>query len=473
MAGVKQPDDKSHFILPDLGEGVHEAELIKWRVNVGDAVKEHQTIAEMETDKAVVEVPTPWTGVISELCGNAGDIINVGSVLVRYKVGGAAPTPAPAPRVTAPVAAAPAPKPKAAAKEEEREDAGTVVGSMSGSLGVPSRFARKVEHESSAGTAGKSLATPAVRRIARDLGVDIQSVNGTGRGGRVTATDVESASKGGREVASETAASRVQLAQPVAQAAEVMEAPATIESRPVAPMVAMPTVNTDGIKQRIPFRGVRRKIAQALDLSVKTAVHFTVVDTADVTALDRKRKEYAAILGTKLSMLPFIMLAVTKALKKHPALNANVDDAKEEILWKEPVHLGCAVDTDHGLMVPVIRNAERCSVGELANAVRGLAKACKERTVAREDLIGGTFTISNVGSYGGTFATPIINYPEVAILAAGKAKEQVLTKNGAFYAGLVLPLSLSCDHRVVDGAEGARFLNTVVELLENPDRLLG
>ena len=471
MAGVKQPDDKSHFILPDLGEGVHEAELIKWRVNVGDAVKEHQTIAEMETDKAVVEVPTPWTGVISELCGNAGDIINVGSVLVRYKVGGAAPAPAPAPRVAAPVAAAPAPK--AAAKEEEREDAGTVVGSMSGSLGVPSRFARKVEHEASAGTAGKSLATPAVRRIARDLGVDIQSVNGTGRGGRVTATDVESASKGGREVATETAASRVQLAQPVAQATEVMEAPATIESRPVAPMVAMPTVNTDGIKQRIPFRGVRRKIAQALDLSVKTAVHFTVVDTADVTALDRKRKEYAAILGTKLSMLPFIMLAVTKALKKHPALNANVDDAKEEILWKEPVHLGCAVDTDHGLMVPVIRNAERCSVGELANAVRGLAKACKERTVAREDLIGGTFTISNVGSYGGTFATPIINYPEVAILAAGKAKEQVLTKNGAFYAGLVLPLSLSCDHRVVDGAEGARFLNTVVELLENPDRLLG
>ena len=471
MAGVKQPDDKSHFILPDLGEGVHEAELIKWRVNVGDAVKEHQTIAEMETDKAVVEVPTPWTGVISELCGNAGDIINVGSVLVRYKVGGAAPAPAPAPRVAAPVAAAPAPK--AAAKEEEREDAGTVVGSMSGSLGVPSGFARKVEHESSAGTAGKSLATPAVRRIARDLGVDIQSVNGTGRGGRVTATDVESASKGGREVATETAASRVQLAQPVAQATEVMEAPATIESRPVAPMVAMPTVNTDGIKQRITFRGVRRKIAQALDLSVKTAVHFTVVDTADVTALDRKRKEYAAILGTKLSMLPFIMLAVTKALKKHPALNANVDDAKEEILWKEPVHLGCAVDTDHGLMVPVIRNAERCSVGELANAVRGLAKACKERTVAREDLIGGTFTISNVGSDGGTFATPIINYPEVAILAAGKAKEQVLTKNGAFYAGLVLPLSLSCDHRVVDGAEGARFLNTVVELLENPDRLLG
>ena len=473
MAGVKQPDDRSHFILPDLGEGVHEAELIKWRVNEGDAVKEHQTIAEMETDKAVVEVPSPWTGVISQLCGKAGDIIIVGSVLVRYKVGGAAPAaakiaaPAPVAKAAAP-ARAEAPAPKA----ESNEDAGTVVGSVSGTLGVPSRFARKPEHEAASHGASKSLATPAVRRIARDLGVDIQSVHGTGRGGRVTAGDVESASRGGREVAAETAASRVQLAQPVSHA-PVVETPATIAAPVTAPLATLPAVSQEGIKERIPFRGVRRKIAQALDLSVKTAVHFTVVDQADITALDRKRKEYAAILGTRLSMLPFIMLAVTKALKKHSALNANVDDSKDEILLKEPVHLGCAVDTDHGLMVPVIRNAERASVGELAAAVRTLAKACKERSIAREDLVGGTFTISNVGSYGGMFATPIINYPEVAILAAGKAKEQVLTKNGAFYAGLVLPMSLSCDHRVVDGAEGARFLNTVVELLESPERLLG
>ena len=470
MAGVKQPDDRSHFILPDLGEGVHEAELIKWRVNEGDAVKEHQTIAEMETDKAVVEVPSPWTGVISQLCGKAGDIINVGSVLVRYKVGGASP--APAAKVAAPARVeAPAAK-SAAPKADSNEDAGTVVGSVSGTLGVPSRFARKPEHETASQSSAKSLATPAVRRIARDLGVDIQRVHGTGRGGRVTAGDVESASRGGREVAAETAASRVQLAQPVAQA-PASDTPATISSPVTAPLATLPAVSQDGIKERIPFRGVRRKIAQALDLSVKTAVHFTVVDQADVTALDRKRSEYAAILGTKLSMLPFIMLAVTKALRKHPSLNANVDDSKDEILVKEPVHLGCAVDTDHGLMVPVIRNAERASVGELAAAVRSLAKACKERTIAREDLVGGTFTISNVGSYGGMFATPIINYPEVAILAAGKAKEQVLTKNGAFYAGLVLPMSLSCDHRVVDGAEGARFLNSVVELLERPDLLLG
>jgi pyruvate dehydrogenase E2 component (dihydrolipoamide acetyltransferase) len=164
---------------------------------------------------------------------------------------------------------------------------------------------------------------------------------------------------------------------------------------------------------------------------------------------------------------------VTKALKKHPTVNCNVDDAKEEILIKSVVNLGCAVDTDHGLMVPVIHNADHLSIVQLADAVKDLAAKCHNRTVAREQLSGGTFTISNVGSYGGMFATPIINYPEIAILAAGRAKEKVLVKHGQFYAGHVLPLSLSCDHRVIDGAEGARFLNTVVKLLEDPASLVG
>ena len=458
MAGVKQPHDRSHFILPDLGEGVHEAELIKWRVSVGDTVKEHQTIAEMETDKALVEVPSPWNGVISELCGNDGDVILVGSVLVRYKVGAAAP-------VAKIVSEAPP-----AVSESVSEDAGTVVGSMSGSLGVPSRFERKAEHESLTRPATKALATPAVRRIATDLGVDIKTVRGTGRGGRVTAMDIESASKVVRDVAAETTASRIQIAQSVSPSVVVQ--PPEVGEPVVSPVIAMPQISNEGISRRIPIRGIRRKIAQALDLSVKTAVHFTVVDEADVTALDKKRKEYSSVLGAKLSLLPFLMRAATKALRKHPALNANVDDVRGEILWKEPVNLGCAVDTDNGLMVPVIRDAGRLSVGELAAAVRLLALACRDRTIARESLMGGTFTISNVGSYGGTFATPILNYPEVGILAVGRVKERVLTKNGAFYAGYVLPLSLSCDHRVVDGAEGTRFLNTLVGLLESPDQLL-
>jgi pyruvate dehydrogenase E2 component (dihydrolipoamide acetyltransferase) len=228
----------------------------------------------------------------------------------------------------------------------------------------------------------------------------------------------------------------------------------------------------NGIAQRVPFRGIRRKIAQALDQSVRTAVHFTVVDEADVTLLDRKRREYASVLGRKLSLLPFIMTAVCKALRQHPALNANVDDAHEEILLKSVINLGCAVDTDHGLMVPVIRDADRLSIVQLSDAVKDVAARCHNRTIPREELTGGTFTISNVGSYGGMFATPIINYPEVGILAAGRAAERVLVRDGAFYAGMVLPLSLSCDHRVVDGAEGARFLNTVVRLLEKPEMLI-
>jgi pyruvate dehydrogenase E2 component (dihydrolipoamide acetyltransferase) len=231
-------------------------------------------------------------------------------------------------------------------------------------------------------------------------------------------------------------------------------------------------IDQNDVAQRVPFRGVRRKIAEALSRSVQTAVHFTVVDEADVTALDAKRREYSKVVGDKLSMLPFIMKAVCRGLKAHPSLNAIVDDAKGEIILKGAVNLGCAVDTDAGLMVPVIRNAGALAPVQLGQAVKTLAAKCKDRTISREESLGGTFTISNVGSYGGMFATPVINYPEVAILAAGRAKERVCVKDGKFYAGLVLPLSLSCDHRVVDGAEGARFLNTVVRLLEDPDTLL-
>jgi pyruvate dehydrogenase E2 component (dihydrolipoamide acetyltransferase) len=235
----------------------------------------------------------------------------------------------------------------------------------------------------------------------------------------------------------------------------------------------LPTVSQSDVAEAIPFRGVRRKIANALEQSIKTAVHFTVVDESDVTALDQKRSEYATVLGQKLSFLPFVMMAVCKALKQHPALNANVDDANEQILRREHVNLGCAVDTEHGLMVPVLHHAETLSILDLASGVAQIARGCKDRSIDRERLQGGTFTISNVGSYGGMFATPIINYPEVGILAIGRAKERVLAQDGRMYVGRVMPLSLSCDHRVVDGAEGARFLNTIVGLLENPTHLIG
>ncbi|MEM7229485.1 MAG: dihydrolipoamide acetyltransferase family protein [Planctomycetota bacterium] len=431
---TKQPADKSHFILPDLGEGVHEAELIRWRVKPGEAVDEHQTLAEMETDKALVEVPSPWQGVVKELRGSEGEIINVGAILVTYDIGDSGSS---APTDDAGEAAS-----------EEREDAGTVVGSVDATLAVPTSFARSGSDSNGTMTVSRALATPAVRRIARELGIDINRVQGTGRGGRVTASDVQSFAGGGTAVATSAPA-----------------APAPMTFAPV-------NIPADGIAERIPFRGVRRKIAESLDRSVKTAVHFTVVDEADVTALDRKRKEYAKVTGRKISFLPFVMAAICKGLRLHPSLNANVDDANAEILQKAVINLGCAVDTDHGLMVPVIDNADQLSLMQLGDTVGEMASACRNRTIDRDRLTGGTFTISNVGSYGGLFATPIINYPEVAILAAGRVREQVMTKDGAFYAGKSMPLSLSCDHRVVDGAEGARFLNTVVRLLESPESIV-
>ena len=454
MAGVTQPKDQSHFILPDLGEGVHEAELIKWRGSVGDNIKEHETLAEMETDKALVEVPSPWTGVVSELCGSEGEIINVGNILVKYDIGGAG-TAAPAESKASSDAGS-----GASAKSED-QDAGTVVGNVSGELEVSSRFARRSDIEQpTANGNGKALATPAVRRIARELGVQIDRVPASGRGGRVTASDVHNFA----EVAESPAATPMTEAAP---------APAGFAPQAVAIPSELPPIDDSGVSEVIPFRGVRRKIAQALDVSVKTAVHFTVVDEANVTAIDAKRREYAAVLGHKLSLLPFLMTAVCKALQMHPELNSIVDDANAQIFRKDAVNLGCAVDTEHGLMVPVIHGAHRLSVAQLGNAVTELARGCKDRSIDRQRLQGGTFTISNVGSYGGMFATPIINYPEVGILAAGRAKERVLAEDGRMFVGKVLPLSLSCDHRVVDGAEGARFLNTVVGLMEDPDKLIG
>ncbi|MCA9297142.1 MAG: 2-oxo acid dehydrogenase subunit E2 [Phycisphaerales bacterium] len=460
---TKQPANKSHFILPDLGEGVHEAELIRWRVKPGEKVDEHQTLAEMETDKALVEVPSPWAGTVKDLNGSEGDIINVGAILVTYDIGTAGGS-NDAPKTSSQSASRPASKKATTAAtgaeaivddaEVEREDAGTVVGNVAGELSIPSSFARSAGESNGTGTKHKALATPAVRRIARERGIDINRIPGTGRGGRVTASDVHAFTGGSG--ATGTRASAPSLAGVTS-----------------APSYAAMDIPADGIAERIPFRGVRRKIAEALDRSVKTAVHFTVCDEADVTALDRKRKEYAHITGRKVSFLPFVMAAVCKALRAHPELNANVDDANAEILRKAVINLGCAVDTEHGLMVPVIPNADQLGLIQLGDEVTTLANACRNRTIERERLTGGTFTISNVGSYGGLFATPIINYPEVGILAAGRVREQVMTRDGAFYAGKSMPLSLSCDHRVVDGAEGARFLNTVVRLLEKPESIVG
>ncbi len=456
--------DPNVFILPDLGEGVHEAELIKWRVSVGDSVAEHDILAEMETDKALVEVPSPRDGVIAVLHGSEGEILNVGNPLITYE-GGAAAAPAPAP-AQATATPSPSDNGSAATATEEREDAGTVVGSLSATPGV-------------SGSSGKALATPAVRRLARDLGVDIDNVRGTGLAGRVTEKDVRAAGSGSQPAPSAQPAQRIAPA-PAAQA----EAPAhvqhvvaeEVENAALAVKVASggvpaPPPAMAGDKT-VPFRGTRRTIAGRLRQSIDTAVHFTVMDEAEISSLDKVRKQVQAASGESVSYLPFVVSAVCRAMKRFPTLNATVNDEAQEIRQHAGVNMGIATDTEHGLSVPVIPNADTLGLLEVARHIADLARMTRERSIPRDRLMGSTFTISNVGSYAGRFATPVINYPEVAILAVGRAREGVVADNGAIRVGKLLPLSLACDHRVVDGAEAARCLAFVVELLQAPESLL-
>ncbi|MEL6796977.1 MAG: dihydrolipoamide acetyltransferase family protein [Planctomycetota bacterium] len=444
MAG-KVSSDPNIFLLPDIGEGLQEAELKEWLVKVGDTVEENQNIAEVETDKALAEIPSPRNGVIAELCGEPGEMMAVGEPFVKFvRDGGdipaAAPTPAPAAKA--------APEPS-----EEREDAGTVVGSVSDDLpGMSSN--------------GKALAAPAVRRLARDLGVDINACAGTGLGGRVTKKDVEAfANGGGGEAKRESAPS-------LTRGARSEDAVQRAVAAPVRREVASIPAGED--RQTVPFRGIRRKIAERLRESADKAVHFTVMDEADITDLNILRKKLSGASGEKLSPLPFVASAICKVLARDEfrPLNATTDDEKQEITRHRPIHLGLAVDTDDGLMVPVIRDCDALGVLEIGREVVRVANGARTRTLARDELMGSTFTLSNVGSHAGRFATPIINYPEAGILAAGRAREGMVVKNGMFRVGMLLPLSLACDHRVVDGALAAMALAEIVKLLQSPDQLL-
>ncbi|MBL0927163.1 MAG: 2-oxo acid dehydrogenase subunit E2 [Phycisphaerales bacterium] len=455
--------DPNVFILPDLGEGVHEAELIAWKVKPGDRVEEHQTVAEMETDKALVEVPSPRAGVIKELFGSVGDILKVGSVAWTYE--GAANGQA---GHSAGRGAAASPEPAAARAEAapaggEREDEGTVVGTMSGELGAVSKHG------------DKALATPAVRRLARDLGVDIDRVPGTGIGGRVTEKDVRAAAAGGaggRTAAPARPAPAARHEPPPARPAPVQPLATTVPHHAIAERPAVLIPAAEGGITKVPFRGVRRTIANRLRESVDQAVHFTVMDEADVSKLDDVRKRTAAASGEKVSYLPFVVSAMCRALKRFPMLNAHMNAEAEEIQRYAFVHMGIAADTEHGLTVPVIPHADALGVLEIGRHIAELARMTRDRSIPRERLSGSTFTISNVGSYAGRFATPIINYPEVGILAVGRARDGVVADRGAIRVAPLLPLSLTCDHRCVDGADAARCLNLIVELLQSPEELL-
>jgi len=418
------------FKFPDIGEGLTEGEIVRWLVKEGDGIKEGQPLVEVETDKALAEIPSPRTGVVLKIMAKEKEIVKVGQVIVVIgEKGEAAAAPAPKP-------SAPPSKPKSVGVvgelEEAPEEAAAVVAKV-----VPMKPAFVSEH---------ALATPAVRALARELGVDINKVQGTGSEGRVLEKDVRQAAEG--------------KAKPV----EEVKKPAKVKK-----------YDLYGYVERIPLRGVRRSIAKAMVKSKYTAPHVSAMDEADVTELwqiREKEKKVAESKGIKLTILPFVIKAVIAGLTEHPYLNATLDDDSEEIILKKYFNIGLATDTPEGLMVPVVKLAKEKSIFELAQESAQLAEKARNRTIDLADLKGGTFTITNYGAVRGIYGTPIINHPEVAILGIGKIQEKPVVRDEKVVIRRILPLSLSFDHRVVDGAEAARFLSTVIARLEDPDLIL-
>lgn len=387
------------FRLPDVGEGISEAEIVRWLIAEGSSVKEDQDIVEVETDKAIVALPSPHAGKIVKLHCKEGDLTKVGEILVSIETeeaGDGAPA---------------------------RTDRGTVVGSLGDEQVIELTTPIK--------------ATPGVRALAKKLGVDLSKIRGTGSEGKITREDVERAVEGlPREALHEGDAGPV---------------------------------------ERIPLRGLRRTIAKRMHEARQRISDVTIWEDADITALDRIRsreKEIAAKQETKLTYLPYVIQATLDALRAHPYLNAILDDEREEIVLKKFYNIGIAVDTADGLMVFAIKRADRKSLVELAQEISTLAEKARTRKLDLSELRGSTFTITNYGVIGATYGTPIINYPEVGILGIGRIQDRVVVDDGAIAIHKIMPLSLAFDHRVVDGVEAARFLNVIIDRLENPKATL-
>ncbi len=442
---------KFEFRLPDIGEGVTEGEIVGWLVKPGDRVVENQDMVEVMTDKATVTIGAPKSGRVAELKGGVGDTIPVGEVMIVLELGVPeepldAPAPTPAP-VKAPTAA-PAAAPKAPSLDEGpvASACGDIKTSLPGvelaNRGAPSGDASEE----------RPLAAPATRRLARELGVDLRSVPASGKGGRLTREDVEAAH------------------------ARRSEAPAAAPATAAPAAAQKPLVLARGAdEERVAIRGLRKRISENMARSKRTAAHFTYVDECDVTALKAFRERlapHAEQRGQKLTYLPFIVKAVVRALKRNPKLNSLVDDAANEIVLKKTHDLGIAVSTEAGLIVPVLRDADKKSVLEVAADVQRLGEAARSGKIAPEDLGGSSFTITSLGKLGGLFATPVINYPEVAILGVHEIKRKPVVRGDEIVIGEVMLLSLSFDHRIIDGDVGAAFAKDIIAALEEPDLLV-
>jgi pyruvate dehydrogenase E2 component (dihydrolipoamide acetyltransferase) len=440
----------TEFKLPDLGENIASGDVVTVFVSAGDVVKPGQPLLEVETDKAVIEVPCPPGGRVASVLVKKGDTVKVGQTLVTLEPatgGGAA---APVPATPAPVAAPAAAPAKPAAVAPAAAPAPAPVVAKPAPAPAPAPIAASApEPEPRGGTAtAVEPAGPAVRRLARELGVDLGRVRGSGPGGRIVREDVVAA---------------------------VRQASAAGPSlRPRADTGATERDDWGPIRREQMSR-MRKTIAANMVRSVQTIPHLTNFDDADVTELEHLRKASAAEYAKsnlKLTALSFVIKAVSLSLRQHPSVNATIDPEKGEIVYKDYVNVGLAVDTPRGLVVPVLRNCDQLSIPQIAQAIADTAEKAKNAQYGLEDLKGGTFTISNLGAVGGAYSTPIINWPEVAILLLGRSRKMPVVHDDKIESRLMMPLSLSYDHRIIDGAMAARFLNEVIGYLESPGRLL-
>lgn len=418
------------FILPDLGEGISEAQIVRVLIKQGEHVALDQYLLEVETDKAAVEIPSPFAGIAKQVHVKEGQTVNVGAVIVTFDDGDGAA----AAKLT----------PKAAAA------------SASSAPPPPTTATTAAPTPPAAPQPGKTVAAaaPAIRKLARELGVDIDSLAGTGPGGRVTKEDVERAKIGILAAASAPPAQR--------------------SLQPALPLPGIADVDKWGKVRREPLNQIRKTIASQMSRSAFTAVHVTHGDEADITELDRARRSLNESThgDPKLTFMSFLIRATCIALRKHPIFNASFDHEGWQIIYKDYINIGIAVDTERGLIVPVIRDADRLTLRGIAAALRTIADRVRTNQFAIEDLRGGTFTITNVGALGGTFSTPIINYPEVAILGLGRSRKVPVLRDGQLAQALMLPLNLSFDHRATDGANAARFTSEIKSYLETPTKFL-
>lgn len=423
------------FKLPDIGEGVHEGEIVQWLVKEGDFVKEDQAIVEVMTDKVTAEIPAPTSGVLKEMRGKPGEVITVGSVIAVFdeKAEGEASD-----------------EKATSGKEAKEAVAEAASGQPTNGNGKSSTATQERPAKASV---GKAIAAPATRKLARELGLELSEVIGSGPRGRITPDDVKNA-QGGTSTLSKTT-------------------------------TVQPTAITTGNgyrsmgERRVPFGGLRKKIAEHLVKSKQTAPHFAYVEEVDMSKLVAMRNDLMPVAeaeGIKLSYLPFFIKAVIAGLKKYPVLNSQLDEETKELVYKNDFHLGIAVATDQGLIVPVVKYADQKNLFELATEIKMLAEKARAGKLALDELKGGTFTLTSIGSIGGLFGVPIINYPEVAIMGINKIEKRPVVRQIDGQEQIVIRdmmhLSISCDHRVVDGAEAALFVKDVIQYLENPARLI-